>query len=122
MKMTMEPQIILIVNEALWVGDRLQHSLLNPYQIQATSIQLCDDPTDDKHFFDIDTQHAQVSFKMHGLTCLFKIRMPTTWEIDNCPHVELTLDHEWDPNEDTFILDVESIESNAGPMIIGAYQ
>jgi len=93
---------ILIVNEALWMGDYLQHSLLNPYQIRASGLKLCDDPTDEEHLFGISAQTTQILFKMNGTTCLFKSRTPTLWELDNCQHIELTSDREWDPNEQMF--------------------
>jgi len=38
--------IILVVNEALWMGNRMNYSLLNPYQIRSTGLSLNDDPTD----------------------------------------------------------------------------
>jgi len=63
--------LILIINEALWLGDRMQHSLLNPYQIRAHGISLCNDPTDTHCPFSIQTEEAQVNFKMHGTTCIF---------------------------------------------------
>jgi len=39
---------------------------------------------------------------MNGTTCLFNTRTPTTWELDNCQHVELTSDNEWLPHDDHF--------------------
>jgi len=63
--------IILIINEALWMGNQMQHSLLNPYQIRANGVSLCDDPTNTDQYFGIETDGTQIAFKMQGTTCIF---------------------------------------------------
>jgi hypothetical protein len=37
---------ILEVNQALWFGDKLDSSLINPNQIRSYGLSLCDDPFD----------------------------------------------------------------------------
>jgi len=44
---------------------------------------------------------------MQGSTCLFHSRTPTQWELDNCEHIELTMDLKWDPNSMIFGPDIE---------------
>jgi len=112
--------VILIVNEALWMGDRMQHSLINPYQIRAAGIQRCDDPTDDNRPFGIQVDEFQIPFKMAGSTCIFPTRTPTQWELDNCPHVEITSDLEWNPNGVHFGHDV-SVDDSGESVTISAY-
>ena len=41
--------IIVIVNEAFYYGNRLNHSLLNLNQIRYSSIQFWDNPSDQEH-------------------------------------------------------------------------
>jgi len=101
--------IILVVNKALWMGNKLQHSLLNPYQICANGINLCDDPTDTRRLFGIEANGIQINFKMNGTTCSFATRTPTTWELDNCQHIELTSNTEWLPHETHFGPDISSL-------------
>ena len=38
--------IILIFGQGLWFGNRMEKSLVNPYQCRSYGLQLCDDPTD----------------------------------------------------------------------------
>ena len=37
---------VLIIHEALYFGERLDHSLINPNQIRMNGIPVCDDPCD----------------------------------------------------------------------------
>ena len=37
--------VILLFGQGLWFGDRMDKSLINPYQCRAYGIPLCDDPT-----------------------------------------------------------------------------
>ena len=36
---------ILVVHHTLWMGSKLKHSLLNPYQIRFNGVRVMDDPT-----------------------------------------------------------------------------
>jgi len=63
--------VILVVNEALWMGNHMQHSLLNPCQICAVGISLCNDPMDPNQYFGIKVESTQVALKMQGTTCTF---------------------------------------------------
>jgi len=96
---------ILIVNMALWFGDRLEASLINPNQIRAHGIQLCDDPTDPNRDLGLQINHLFLPFIMEGITCTFTLRTPTEWELDNCPHLEVTSDTKWLPKAAHFAQD-----------------
>jgi len=98
---------ILVINEALWMGDHMAHSLINPYQMRAIGVQLNDDPTALDRFFGIKHDLVDIPFRMRGSTCLFHTRTPMQWELDNCEHIELTSDTKWDPNDVIFGLEVE---------------
>jgi len=56
--------IILVVNEALWMGGRMRHSLLNPYQVRAAGIILNDDPTNEERYFGLEADKYRVHFQM----------------------------------------------------------
>jgi len=55
---------ILIINEALWMGHQMSHSLINPYQLRAIGVQLNDDPTAHDRFFSIRHDLVNIPFKM----------------------------------------------------------
>jgi len=97
---------VLIINEALWFGDRMKNSLINPNQVRAFGISLCDDPTDPHRHLGMTIQDNLIPFTMAGSTCHFTTRTPTNWELENCPQIELTSDMEWNPNQVHFSQDV----------------
>jgi len=55
---------ILLINEALWMGSQMSHSLINPYQVQAMGITLNNDPTSHDQFFGIMHELINIPFKM----------------------------------------------------------
>ena len=54
---------ILIVNEALYFGPSLDHSLVNPNQIRHYGIQVSDNPFDSTTLFGIDHEDLFIPFK-----------------------------------------------------------
>ena len=90
---------ILIVNEGLWFGERMKHSLINPNQCRKFGIDLCDDPYDPHRslrLLDNDTG-ITIPFVTKGSTVLFCTHAPSQTELDTCLHVVLTNDAPWDP-------------------------
>jgi len=96
---------ILVINEALWIGEKMQHSLINPNQVRAYGISLCNDPMDPNQQLGMTIQDTFIPFIMAGTTCSFTTRTPTSWELDNCPHLEITSDSEWNPSAPHFMQD-----------------
>jgi len=86
---------IIVINEALWFGDRMEASLINPNQIRAHGLQSYDDPADPNRDLGLQVNHLTLPFTMKGTTCSFTLRTPIAWELDNCPHLEVTSDMEW---------------------------
>jgi len=68
---------VLIINEALWFGDQMKNSLINPNQVRAFGISLCDDPTDPHRHLGMTIQDSLIPFTMAGSTCHFTTRTPT---------------------------------------------
>ena len=93
--------MILQFNQVLWYGKRLSMSLINPNQIRHAGLVVSDDPTDKTRDFGIVGDHCYIPFEMSGTTVLFKSRVPTQWEMENCRMVVLTLDVPWNPSQVT---------------------
>jgi len=68
--------VILVINEGLWLGGQMEHSLINPYQIRVNEGQLSDDPTNQDRLFGITIEGVEIPFKMKGSTCMFRTRTP----------------------------------------------
>ena len=93
--------IILIYNQSLYFGDRLDHTLTNPNQLRAHGHSVCDDPYDPNRALGIQIQGTDIfiPFETRGTTVLFHTRVPTIQELKECRSVILTSESTWDPNE-----------------------
>ena len=101
---------MLILHQALWFGDRMKNSLINPNQCRAFGISLCDDPYDPHRelgLYDPQTDTA-IPFTHKDSAVGLKTRSPTPEEIDQCrPHIILSDEAPWDPSKMTGDLDAE---------------
>jgi hypothetical protein len=75
--------VILIVNEALYFGDTIDHLLINPNQVRMTGISVNDDPFNEARPFGIDHSDVFIPFTTAGATIYFKSRTPTNEELDH---------------------------------------
>jgi hypothetical protein len=91
--------VILIVNEALYFGDSMDHSLINPNQIRVTSIPVNDDPFNQTRPFGIGHPETFIPFATEGATIYFTSRTPTNEELEHFQfrQIELTDEDEWKP-------------------------
>ena len=91
---------ILIFNEALWMGDTLDHSLLNPNQLRSHGIVVQDNPYGDTAMHiasdEDDFEHPKTA---DGTTIYFDSRTPTSYELETCPHIVLSSPTEWNPRD-----------------------
>jgi hypothetical protein len=87
---------ILIIHQALYFGNQLDHSLINPNQIRVTGIPVCDDPYDQYRYLGIDMGDIHIPFQADGSTIYFNSRVPTKEELETCPYLTLTDDEDWD--------------------------
>ena len=78
---------ILVFNESLYYGDRLDHTLINPNQVRAFGIPFWDNPYDTERSLSIDVDNdLQIPLRAHGTKLLFRTRVPTTDELATCDH------------------------------------
>ena len=90
---------ILVVNEALYYGEKMDHSLLNPNQIRFNGLDYFDNPLrDDELCIQIDDD-LYLPLNYRGTKCSFESRAPTRDELNNCTHLHLTSNREWNPDE-----------------------
>lgn len=94
---------ILVFNEAIWMGDLLDHSLINPNQLRSHGVDVQDNP------FGIVAMHIASDddgfvhpMQADGTTIFFDSRTPTNYELDNCPHIVLSSSNEWNPRDVQF--------------------
>ena len=87
---------ILIVKQALYFGESLYHSIINPNQRRNFGIPVSDNPYDSGQDFGIDREDQFIPFNTEGSTVFFNYFVPTDAEINTFPHMVLTdIEIEW---------------------------
>ena len=89
---------ILIINEGLYFGSQLDHSLINPNQIRSYGTPVWDNPFDSKRALGMDCDEVFIPFVTSGATVFFESHAPTDDELEHCPHIVLTSAREWYPH------------------------
>lgn len=94
---------ILVFNEALWMGEVLDHSLVNPNQLRHYGVTVQDNPfsTTQMHIASEDGDSI-IPLVADGTTIHFPTRTPTDKELQTCRHITLTSQSEWNPRDVTF--------------------
>lgn len=94
---------ILVLNEALWMGDSLEHTLVNPNQLRHFGTTVYDDPTS-SHPLCIITEDKEfcMDLYMKGTVTCFDSYAPSEDELNNCPHIVLSSNHPWRPDKVQF--------------------
>jgi len=87
---------IIVINEALWFGNKMPNSLINPNQLRFAGVSVRDNPFE----CDFSISHDDLSIPLQtvGTTIYFDSTTPSQAELDTSPHVHLTLDTEWNPH------------------------
>ena len=89
----------MIVNEALYYGKKLSHSLLNPNQLRHFGVGFWDNPYDVSHELSIEIKDGPI-IPMHyeGTKLTFQSQVPTDHELNTLPHLNLTSTRPWEPH------------------------
>jgi hypothetical protein len=97
--------VVLVINEALYFGDRMPHTLLCPNQLRSHGVQVFDTPK----VFNANSPHAiivpgQIQFplQLHGIISFLETRKPTKEELRDCDRFELTSAASWNPFAEYF--------------------
>ncbi len=82
---------IIVINKALWFGDSLSNSLINPNQLQFAGVHVQGNPFDSAPLA-IATNYLTIPLLTQGTNIYFTTTAPSQQELDKYPHVHLTLD------------------------------
>jgi len=88
---------ILVFNEALWMGDKMDHTLVNPNQIRLFGITVQDNPVCESPLY-IMTEDGDfvLPLQMKGTNVMANTRTPTSQELHDCTHIILLSKIPWD--------------------------
>ena len=90
---------IIVVNEALCYGTKLNHFLLNPNQISHYGLNFWGNPYDKERGLKIELNDSvYVTTQTKGKKIYFETRFPSQVELKDCPKLQLTSLKEWSPS------------------------
>ena len=94
---------ILVLNEAIWMGDHMDHSLINPNQLRHHGTMVQDDPTS-SYPLSIITEDNEfcMELAMDGTIVTATTHSPSDSDLVNYPHIELSSPHQWNPKNVRF--------------------
>ena len=89
---------ILVFNEGLWMGDKMDHTLINPNQMRHFGIKVQDNPYDDAPLY-LMTEDGDFALPLsvQGTNSMADTRTPTEEELQTCNHITLSSQNPWDP-------------------------
>ena len=92
---------LLIFHESLWMGDKLDHTLVNPNLLRAYGINVQNNPFDAKPL-SITTDGASVEQYPEGTIICGDTRTQTEPELSQLPRLIVTSPHDWDSHNVCF--------------------
>jgi hypothetical protein len=109
---------ILVLGQALYFGDQMDHSLLCPNQMRANGIVVDNVPMHwssdgmSTHSIYVPDERVRLPLKLHGCLSYLPMCLPTQNEIENKVWLTLTNDIDWDPYASNFEEMEELTKSN----------
>ena len=94
---------ILVFNEAIWMGDHLDHTLINPNQLRSFGTKVQDDPTSAFPLSIISEDNEFcMELTMNGTIVTANTHSPSANELQDNPHIHLSSPRLWDPKNIKF--------------------
>ena len=92
---------IIIINEALFYDNKLDHSLLNPNQVKFNGVGFWDNPYDYMYELgkEVYKKDVTISMPFSGTKLIFESKVSTENELNVLPHLILTSRQTWNPFE-----------------------
>jgi len=101
---------IIILAQALYLGEYLDYSLLCPNQLRHNGLivddvprHLSPNPSNASHSIFVPEENVTIPLEMRGVISLFYTRRPTQEEIENKKWLIFTSSLDWDPHSEDFM-------------------
>ena len=107
---------ILVFNEALYMGEQMEHTLFNPNQLRHHGCVVQDNPYDKQPMQIVSPDGSfTLPLSSKGTTIFAETWTPTQQDLDSFPHIELTSKQPWEPRTVEFpqnsLVDQEELET-----------
>jgi hypothetical protein len=100
---------ILILHQALYLGDKIENTLLCPNQLRYYGIDVDDIPIHlapknkpSTHSIRATEDDFNIPLSLNGIISYFQTRTPTRQELDTCKWITLTNPNTWEPHSENF--------------------
>ena len=103
-------EVVLVIHEALFFGDMMNHSLLCVNQAWSYGVPVWDNPCDPYHKLGIEADGTNVEMQADGIVIFVDTRSPTLEELKTLPQIELTSSARWEPHRATYQLHPLGVE------------
>jgi hypothetical protein len=98
--------IVLVMNKALYFGNRLDHTLICPNQLHSFGIVVDDTPKQfspkSTHSIEVPGDNLTIPLEMNGVVLYFSSHKPSEDELENCRRITLSSNIPWDPNDSSW--------------------
>jgi len=117
---------ILIIHQALYFGDMLEHNLLSPFQCQLQGVGINECPrilegdavSDHSHSILFPNDELKIPLRLNGIVSYFSSWRPTKAEFNQCHHPELTAaEPEWSPHNGDYSRGEASMTGDDGNIL-----
>ena len=89
---------IIVINETLYYGKKLGHSLINPNQLKSCGTMVWDNPFDSNRELFVETEDGNTIYLIENCTKIgFNSIAPTDHELQSLLYVHLTSNFQWNP-------------------------
>ena len=90
---------ILVFHQALWMGELMDHTLVNPNQLRYYGTHVQDNPMSHEPL-SLMTEDEQfcMEMQMNGTIVSAHTFSPSDEELESCPHIVLSSPHSWNPH------------------------
>ena len=105
-------EYIHVFNESLWMGDTLQHTLVNPNQLRAYGTTVQDNPFASSPLIFDPPNGPVIPLTTMGTIIYCTTRAPSDQELSLLPHITLSLSATWDPHNVVFPTNCVEGENN----------
>ena len=106
---------ILVFNEVLWMGDKMDHILVNPKQMRHFGIKVQNNPYDDSPLY-LMTEDGNFALPLavQGTNIMADACTLNEEELQTCKHINLSSQHPCDPHRVWFTYPTCTVQEEVG--------
>ena len=102
------------------MGDKMEHTLVNPNQMRLFGIMVQDNPVCESPLY-LTTEDGDfvLPLQMKGTNVMASTRTPTAQELHDCTHIVLSSEHPWHPHHVRFPESSRTVQEDEMQRLIG---